>query len=147
MGLADEWVSRSIAFADFDNDGDIDAAVNNMDQAPSLYRNEGGNQSGHWLILELQGTQSNRSAIGSRVTVETESGRQIREVRGGASYQANNDLRVHFGLGVNETMDSLSVKWPNGKVEAFQKVKANRHYRLKEGSGQLTPVKHGKAKP
>jgi hypothetical protein len=147
MGLADKWVSRSIAFSDFDNDGDIDAAVSNMDQSPSLYRNEGGNRAGHWLVLGLEGTASNRSAIGSRVTVETESGKQLREVRGGASYQATNDFRVHFGLGVNETVDRLSVKWPNGKVEAFQKVKANRHYQLKEGSGQLTPVKHGKAKP
>jgi hypothetical protein len=98
-------------------------------------------------VLGLEGTASNRSAIGSRVTVETESGQQLREVRGGATYQATNDFRVHFGLGVNETVDRLSVKWPNGKVEAFQKVKANRHYQLKEGSGQLTPVKHKKARP
>jgi hypothetical protein len=97
--------------------------------------------------LALKGTAGNRSAIGSRVTVETDSGRQLREVRGGSSYQATNDFRVHFGLGVNETVDRLSVKWPNGKVETFQKVKTNRHYQLEEGSGQLTPVKHGKAKP
>ena len=59
----------------------------------------------------------------------------------------SSDFRVHFGLGANETVESLSVRWPNGKVEAFQKVKADRHYLLKEGSGRLTPVEQGSARP
>ena len=129
------WSSRGAAFADFDKDGDIDVAVNNLDGNPWLLRNDGGSRQ-RWLSLLLEGVQSNRSAIGARVKAETPTGMQIREVRGGSSYQSTHDLEVHFGLGKAKQVKSLEVRWPNGAVQKFTKVSGNRRYRLKEG-GQL----------
>ncbi len=132
--LVRAWCSRGAALADFDNDGDVDVAVNNLDGPPSLFRNDGGNRAGHWIILGLEGTgRTNRSAIGARVTVETESGRQMQEVHGGSSYQSTHDLRRHFGLGRSERIKKLRVRWTDGKVQEFHDVLGDRIYNLKEG--------------
>jgi enediyne biosynthesis protein E4 len=138
--LTERWSSRGAAFADFDNDGDVDAAVNNMDGRPSLLVNDGGNRSGNWVVLDLKGIKANRSAIGARVVVETEDGKQMQEVQGGSSYQACNDLRLHFGLGANQFIKSVVVRWPGGQLQHFQKVAANLSYVLKEGEA-LTVVR------
>lgn len=130
---AKPWSSRGAAFADFDNDGDIDVAVNNLDGKPWLLRNEGGSQAGNWLMLTLKGVRTNRSAIGVRVTLEGSDGRQMREVRGGSSYQSTNDFRIHFGLGAEKIAKSLTVRWTDGRVQEFESLLANRQYVLKEG--------------
>ena len=96
-------------------------------------RNDGSQGARHWLILDLEGVRSNRSAIGTRVTLETETGSQMREVSGGSSYQASNDLRVHFGLAAAERARLLTVRWPSGEVQRFRDVGADRHYHLREG--------------
>src|SRR5438552_17608047 len=103
----------------------MDVVVNNLDSRPSLFRNDGGRQSGSWLVIGLQGQKSNRSAIGTRVIVETDGGRQMQEVQGGSSYQSCNDLRLHFGLGKNGLERSLIVRWHNGKTQIIEHVKAN----------------------
>jgi len=131
--LMQRWPSRGAAFADYDNDGDMDVAVNNLDNPPSLFRNDGGSQSGHWLSLALKGVKVNRSAIGARVILETEAGRQMQEVQGGSSYQSCNDVRLHFGLGASRIVKSLVVKWPNGQTQSLDKVEANHRYMLQEG--------------
>ena len=130
--LTECWTGRGAAFADYDNDGDMDVAVNNLDSRPSLFRNDGGSQSGSWLVISLQGLNANRSAIGTRVIAETDSGRQMQEVQGGSSYQACNDLRLHFGLGMSRLAKSVIVKLPGGKTQNFDNVKANQRYVLKE---------------
>src|SRR5207249_6713087 len=81
--------SRGAAFGDFDNDGNIDVLVINMNDRPSLYRNEGGNRN-HWITLRLEGSRSNRDAIGARVEIWAGDKRQVQEVRSGGSYLSNN---------------------------------------------------------
>jgi enediyne biosynthesis protein E4 len=125
---------RGAAFADFDNDGDLDVIVNNVHDTPDLFRLD---QSGerHWIAVRLVGTESNRNAIGSRVRLVTADGVQRQEVRGGGSYYSQNDLRVHFGLGTARTIERLEVRWPNGREEAWTGLATDQFHTLKEGSG------------
>jgi hypothetical protein len=125
---------RGAAFADLDNDGDIDVVVNNIHAAPDLFRLSVPAANG-WLTLKLVGTQSNRSAIGARVRIVGSSGTQTQEVRGGGSYYSQNDLRVHFGLGPSPKVDRIEVRWPNGLEEQWTGPGVNRIVSLKEGTG------------
>jgi hypothetical protein len=123
--------SRGAAFGDFDNDGDIDVLVINMNDRPSLYRNEGGNRN-HWITFRLEGARSNRDAIGARVEIQAAGKRQIQEVRSGGSYLSNNDVRVHFGLGNALRVDRVLIRWPNGNTEELPGMEADRFITLKE---------------
>jgi hypothetical protein len=131
--------SRGCAFGDFDNDGDIDVLVMNMNEPPLLMRNEynsAGHQGPHnWLTVKLTGTRSNRSAIGARVVLKTNSHIQVQEITSQSSYYSHNDLRLHFGLGTNQKADQLEIRWPNGQTEIIRDVPANRIVKIKEGSG------------
>ncbi len=140
--FAQAWSSRGAAYADYDNDGDLDIAVNNLDQKASLLRNEGGNRAGHWFSLSLEGTKSNRSAVGTRVEVQTAAGRQVQELQAGSSYQSSNDPRLHFGLGPDGRVAELSVRWPSGASQTFSGLQGDRRYFLREGS---EPVEAGSA--
>jgi enediyne biosynthesis protein E4 len=132
-GVSAAHCSRGCAFGDFDNDGDVDIVVVNVNEPPSLLRNDvtGGN---HWIKFKLAGTQSNRSAIGSRVTVHYGGKIQTQEVSSQASYLSVNDSRLHFGLGAITTVDA-EVKWPSGQVELFTAIEADRLIFVREGSG------------
>lgn len=126
--------SRGCAFGDFNNDGNIDALVLNMSEPPSLLRND--NRSGHhWLNVKLVGTRSNRSAIGSRLTVTAGGRRQVREVLSGSSYISQSDLRQHLGLGAARKADSIEVRWPSGHVETMRNVDANQFIVIEETKG------------
>jgi len=132
-GVSEAHASRGCAFGDFDNDGDVDALVMNMNEPPSLLRNDvSGN--GHWLKVLLIGVQSNRSAIGSRVTVQYGTKRQAQEVLAQGSFYSVNDRRLHFGLG-EQTSADLTVRWTNGNSETIRKVTANQLVIIREGSG------------
>ena len=130
-GIQTSAVSRGCAFGDLDNDGDIDIVINNLDAAPSLLRNDGGNRRS-WIIVQCEGTRSNRSAIGTRLVLRNGTGQQVREVKAGSSYASHCDTRVHFGLGSLSEVPEMEVRWPSGQAQKLSKVKARQILRLKE---------------
>src|SRR5207249_3797541 len=138
-GISERFSSRGAAFGDYDNDGDIDVLILNMNDPPSLLRNDGGNKN-NWIKIKLVGTKCNRTAIGARIRVVTGSHSQIDEVRSGSSVMSQSDLRLHFGLGKAQTIDVIEVKWPTTqKIERFTQVKANQILTIREGSGIVQP--------
>ncbi len=137
---------RGAAFGDFDDDGSVDVVVNNVNDTPDLYRTVPLNGN-HWLTVRLQGTVSNRSAIGARVRCLAGATRQTQEVRGGGSYASQNDLRVHFGLGPVTRVDRLEVRWPNGLLEEWRDLAVDRVLTLTEGTGAATAKPPAGEKP
>jgi len=107
--------------------------VINNDDRPTLLRND--TVGGRWFTVRLEGTASNRDAIGAHVTIEAAGTRQIAEVRSGGSYLSHNDVRVHFGLGDRTKVDRLQIRWPNGRTETASELMSNRFYVAREGSG------------
>jgi hypothetical protein len=126
---------RGAAFADLDNNGAIDIIVNNVNDTPDLFRPKAPSGR-NWLVVKLLGRRSNRSAIGARVRAVVGDRVQTQEVRGGGSYYAQNDLRVHFGLADAVRVDRLDVRWPTGMEESWTNVPVNRILTLDEGTGQ-----------
>jgi hypothetical protein len=127
-------LGRGCAFGDFDNDGDVDVLINNLDGPPTLLRNDGGNR-GNWILLKCVGTKSNRSGIGTRVTLTAGGRRQIDEVMSGSSYYSQSDLRLHFGLGELVKADLVEIRWPSGATETVRDLPANQLFVLEEGKG------------
>ena len=134
-GIAEQQSSRGAAFGDIDNDGDIDLLVMNMGERPSLLRNDLTPSSKHWIQFRLEGTRSNRSAIGAIVTLEAGGKVQSRPVLSQSSYLSQNDLRVHFGLGSVKRIDRLRVAWPSGRSEEFTGAVTDSMMVLVEGQG------------
>jgi hypothetical protein len=132
--LMEKRASRGAAFGDIDNDGDIDVVVGDLDGSPSLLRNDGGNAN-HSVIIKLIGEGSNRDGIGARVKVVSGDLIQIEEVRSGASYLSQSDLRLHFGMEKRGRVDFVEIRWPSGKVEKIEGIGINRIVTVKEGKG------------
>jgi len=125
--------SRGCAFGDFDNDGDVDVLIVNLNEPPSLLRNDvSGNNS--WLKVKLIGTKSNRSAIGARVVVKTKDSTQTQEVQSQSSFLSCNDFRLHFGLGQAKNAE-VRIRWPNGDWQALPETSVNQMITVKEGIG------------
>ncbi len=137
-----ENLGRGCAFGDFDNDGDVDVIVNNLDGPPTLLRNDCGNGN-HSILIKCVGTLSNRSAIGARVRVTCGEHRQMNEVMSGSSYYSQNDLRLHFGLGRAATADAVEVVWPSGLKEAFRDLPANHLVVIQETKGIVSSRRFG----
>jgi hypothetical protein len=119
------YVGRGLAFADYDDDGDIDVAVSSSGRRPVLLRNDGGNRQA-WLRVRLQGTTSNRDGVGAKVWLYAGGGTQFQQVRAGTAYQSTSELTVHFGLGAATRADSLRVEWPSGKGQRLGPQAARR---------------------
>ncbi len=156
-----ERVHRGAAFGDVDNDGDVDILVTTVNDVPLLLRNDGaggqgarggiggsgGNGGGGYgaagdgpaepasLLVETEGVRSNRNGIGARVTVVTDTVRQLREIRSAYSYLAANDLRAHFGLGEHTGADSVIVDWPGGTRDVVTGVEGSQWITIREGEG------------
>ena len=132
-GLLLEKSSRGAAFGDYDNDGDIDALVINMNDRPTLLRNDTV-RGGHWITLRLVGTKSNRDGIGAKVTVEAGGRRQTTAVRGDGSYLSHSDLRAHFGLGEATRVNRVEIRWPSGLVQNVGALAVDQFYVVREGT-------------
>jgi hypothetical protein len=127
------FLTRGVAFGDWDDDGGMDVVAVHLDRPASLLHNETPHRGG-FLGLDLVGTISNRSAINARATVQLAGGRRlVREVVGGGSYLSSSDRRLVFGLGTETKADSLEIRWPSGAVERFSNVPAGKYLRFVEG--------------
>ena len=131
-GFAEEKVSRGGALGDYDNDGDLDLLVVNLNDAPTLLHNFGGSRS-NWLGLELVGTESNRDAQGSRVVLSVDNGQQMREIQRGVGYLSQSDGRVLFGLGAAEEVERVEIRWPSGRVQVLERPETRRYLVVQEG--------------
>jgi hypothetical protein len=132
-GITTPHMGRGAAFGDFDNDGDMDVLIMNVNEPPSLLRNDApaGN---NWIKIRLEGTKSNRSAIGSRVLARYGGKVQAQEVMSGTSFICSNDPRLHFGLGSATTAD-IEIHWPLGLVEKYPGLAAGQLVTIREGQG------------
>ena len=135
-GISDAHCSRGCAFGDFDNDGDIDILVVNLNEPPSLLRND-VKGSNRWIKVKLQGVKSNRSAIGARVVARYGGKMQAQEVVAQSSFLSVNDPRLHFGLGAAQTAD-LEIAWPSGIKQSFRAVASNRLVTIDEVKGIIS---------
>ena len=132
-GITGAHSSRGCAFGDFDNDGDLDILIVNLNEPPSLLRNDIKGKP-NWIKIKLQGVKSNRSAIGSRVLVHYGGKVQAQSLVSQSSFYSSNDPRLHFGLGAN-TSAEIEVVWPNGSREQFKNISANQLITIREGAG------------
>jgi hypothetical protein len=119
-----KFVGRGACFGDYDNDGDIDGYVVNLNDRGAFLRNNKGNQN-NWLIINLVGKTSNRDGIGARIVVTSGGLKQYSQKKSTTGYLSQNDPRIHFGLAKNEKIDRIEIKWPSGKLQVIQNVNAN----------------------
>ncbi len=134
-GIATLHASRGVAFGDFDNDGDVDILIMNLNEPPSLLRNDTSGP-GHWLKVRLAGVKSNRSAIGATVVATFGKHKQAQALVAQSGYLSANDPRLHFGLGAEDSA-TLEVLWPSGQREVVKSVRANQLVTIREGSGVI----------
>src|ERR1700730_2371748 len=133
-GITKAMSSRGMAIGDLWNDGRLSAVVSNMNAPPSLLANQ-VRTGNHWVALRMIGTKSNRDGIGARVRVKTGTRTLVDEVRSGSSFDSNDDMRVHFGLGTAAKIDWVEVRWPSGLLEKFESLGVDGVRTIKEGTG------------
>jgi hypothetical protein len=126
-----EYVGRGACFGDYDNDGDTDIYIANLNSPGILIRNDGGNRN-NWLLIELEGSQSNRDAIGAKIKVSTSEKDRFAVKESASGYLSQNDHRLHFGLGKAEIITRIEVKWPSGREQVLENVAVNQILKIKE---------------
>ena len=135
-GWAVAKVSRAASLGDMDNDGDIDLLIVNLNDTPTLLRNDGGTRN-NWLGLKLIGSESNRDAIGAQVRVRAAGLNLVREVHRGYGFQAGHDQRLLIGLGAHEQIDAVEIRWPAGRQQVLESPPLRRYLEIHEGRGEV----------
>jgi hypothetical protein len=130
-GILERHAARGVAFGDYDNDGSVEVLINHQNEPPSLLKSA-RKPFGNWVILKLEGTISNRSAIGARVRLTAGGHTQLDEVRSGGSYLSQNDLRLHFGLGPAAKIDRIAIDWPGGAHQIEENAGVKRIVTIRE---------------
>ena len=136
--LQERRVSRGLAVGDLFNDGNMDVVIEDLDGSPMVLRNLGV-AGRHWVSFELAGSKSNRLAIGAKVKISAGGVTQTGEVHSGGSYLSQNDMRVHFGLGMAPRIDRVEVRWPSGTTDTLKDVAVDKFYAVLEGKGIVPP--------
>jgi hypothetical protein len=131
VGATDTFDGRAVALADLRNSGTLDVLVANQRGPLLIYRNEVDPER-RWIQFELEGTESNRSAIGARVEVQWNGRRQVQEVTAASGFSAQNGRRLHYGLGAESVVDRVIVRWPSGEVQTIERPQVNQLHRLQE---------------
>jgi hypothetical protein len=127
-------VSRGLAVGDIDNDGRVDAVACNQKDAVQVFKNQLRNPH-HWISFKTVGLKGNRDGRHARFEIHAGGARQTDFVRAGSSYLSTSDRRVHFGLGISETVDRVEIRWPSGASQTFKDLKADGIYIVTEGRG------------
>ena len=135
-GMLMEKASRGACVGDYDNDGDGDVLVANMNDLPTLLRNDGGNRLNS-IIIQVFGTRSNRDGVGTRIRLQTAGETQYRTVNGASSYLSFSDIRTHVGLGTWTQADLIEISWPDGSVDSIADVPANHLLVVYQGKGHF----------
>jgi hypothetical protein len=131
VGASDTFDGRAVALADLANRGSLDVLVANQRGPLLVYRNTVTSQR-HWIQFELEGTRSNRSAIGARVEVQWAGGKQVQEVMAASGFSAQNQRRLHFGLGSHVTVDRVVITWPSGEAVTIERPAVDTLHRIRE---------------
>jgi hypothetical protein len=132
-------LGRGLAAGDLDNDGRVDLLIVSQDE-PLAYFHNRTERAGHFVTFRLEGTASNRDGVGARVVVTTSQGRQVAQRVGGGSYLSACDGRLHFGLGASNSVESVEVRWPSGRIDRWKDVAADTGYLLCEGDSAVRPL-------
>jgi enediyne biosynthesis protein E4 len=152
LGILENAPARGCAFGDYNNNGVIDIAVNCVNALPQLLRCD-STLNRNWIKIKLVGVKSNRSGIGSRVTVTAMTTPdaskplvQMDELRSGGSYFSQNDLRMHFGLDQAKNVDMVEIRWLSGQIDQLKDLEVNQLYVVQEGGKILQSGPLAKAK-
>jgi hypothetical protein len=131
-------VARGLASADLDNDGKVDLLMIAQDGPLAFFHNK--SEPRHSITLRLEGTTSNRDAVGARVTLKSSGRPRVASRFGGGSFESASDPRLHFGLGTTGKAEEIEVRWPSGKVETYRDLADGTSYLLREGQPNPTPL-------
>ena len=137
-GLDHHGVSQGASAVDIDRDGDLDLIVNNMNEPLGVYRND--SPAGRRVLIQLIGSRSNKNGIGAKITLESSSGRQVRQLTLARGYMTADEPLVHFGVGNDQTIDLLQIDWPSGTVQTFHDLVPDRMYTVTEPAGEVGPT-------